>query len=1012
MDGKKYALANNGWIWNADPFQNFAESGSDAYLLREVIVWGDCVKLRYGSCQEDNPWLWQHMAEYTKQMASMFEAFRIDNCHSTPIHVAEFLLREARSVRSDLFVCAELFTGSAEKDLQFVSRLGINSLIREAMVAWDSNEIARLALNYGGRMFGSFSSDAKTTSIPHNIFFDCTHDNEPPAQKRLPQDTLSNSAIVAFSNCATGSTFGYDHFIPQHLNIVSEKRKYDLQSEAPMAALKALLNDLHCQMNAEKCTEIYTQRYAHDVIQVSRDNPQTRRGYTLITRCAYQSSDDTTCAFEEISFPGYDIECLFTARVSHLGPYQRNRTLINGIPATIEVQSSKCDWFASTHTESGSTVHLKSLEPGAVIVLRRQLIAKLPGEVNSAALQSIVKDLTLIDLNYLIYKCDAEERDEFPQNGVYNVPGYGALAYCGFAGAWLVLKSQIVPHDVLEHPLCENLRQGTWLLEYLLARLQRKGFTKFPDWFSGEIEAIKQTPQFLRPKYTWTLLEAIMHACQQRAFSLMNPKLANCSDFDRQLAMASVQLIGQVPSTGLHPTGPSQASLSAGLPHFSTHHMRCWGRDIFISFRGLFLHCGRFSEAREHLLAFAGCTLHGLIPNLLDSARRPRFNARDATWWFLQALQDYCKFAPEGHAILNAQVPLRFPDDEYIDCTHPAIFSKSLVLHEIVQSILQKHATGIHFREWNAGPALDSVMRDEGFQIDICTDWKTGFIHGGNRWNCGTWMDKMGESELAGNRGVPSTPRDGAPIEIIALLKSTLDWLAVLPEFGFKGVQKDSNSFISFSEWAQLLEDSFERHFYIPEDASADKEYALQPELIKRRGIYKDVLGSTSVDADYQMRPNHLLAMAIAPSLFNPRHARRALILAERHLTGPLGMRTLDPADPQYRPDYFNGHDSTDASIARGANYHQGPEWLWCMGFYLRAWLTFNLTTADTKSTRKLVLTRLQPHRHFLFKSAAGGLPELTNAEGRECADSCWLQAWSMACILDVLMELEWDGHE
>lgn len=148
-DPNALALANNGWIWDADPLQNFAEPPSKSYLRREVIVWSDCVKLRYGSSPDDNPWLWSYMREYVSSLAVIFDGFRIDNCHSTPLHVGVEMLDTARAVNPNLYVCAELFTGNEEMDLHFVRRLGINSLIRESMNGWDPKEFSRLLHRHG-----------------------------------------------------------------------------------------------------------------------------------------------------------------------------------------------------------------------------------------------------------------------------------------------------------------------------------------------------------------------------------------------------------------------------------------------------------------------------------------------------------------------------------------------------------------------------------------------------------------------------------------------------------------------------------------------------------------------------------------------------------------------------------------------------------------------------------------------------------------------------------------------
>ena len=46
-DRAKYCMACNGWVINSNSIKNFAEYDSNAYLRREIVIWGDSVKLRF-----------------------------------------------------------------------------------------------------------------------------------------------------------------------------------------------------------------------------------------------------------------------------------------------------------------------------------------------------------------------------------------------------------------------------------------------------------------------------------------------------------------------------------------------------------------------------------------------------------------------------------------------------------------------------------------------------------------------------------------------------------------------------------------------------------------------------------------------------------------------------------------------------------------------------------------------------------------------------------------------------
>ncbi|OJJ39871.1 hypothetical protein ASPWEDRAFT_151359 [Aspergillus wentii DTO 134E9] len=1054
---KALALANNGWIWNADAMRDNAGPDSKAYLRREVIVWGDCVKLRYGSGLEDSPFLWNFMTKYTRLMAKYFSGFRIDNCHSTPLPVAEYLLDEARKVRPNLTIFAELFTGSEEADYVFVKRLGINALIREAMQAWSTGELSRLVHRHGGRPIGSFDMDLPSAGSSHAIasanagegkqiishirptpvqalFMDCTHDNEMPAQKRDAKDTLPNAALVSMCASAIGSVMGYDEIYPKIVDLVHETRPYlskfseteDLQvgpGEGGIGSIKKLLNELHTMMGVDGYDETHVH-HDGEFITVHRVHPKTRKGIFLIAHTAYPGCQDSNASLPPTHITGTRAKQIGTWVLSvDADDDTRAETLadkqyLKGLPSRVS------ELEGITVEEHGNNTIISVLDtfvPGAIALLETWI----PGAERSEGLDNYIKQgadeafsgLSLIDLNFALYRCDAEEKDSSDgQDGVYNIPNYGPLVYAGLQGWWSVLEN-VIRYNKLGHPLCDHLRQGQWALDYIIGRMekvaQKEGYValnKPAMWLQEKFQAVRDLPSFLLPRYFATIVQVAYNAAWKRSIHLLGSNIQHGQEFIHQLAMVSVQQTGYVNSASLWPT-KKVPSLAAGLPHFATDWARCWGRDVFISLRGLFLCTGRFDDAKEHILAFASVLKHGMIPNLLSSGKLPRYNSRDSVWFLLQAIQDYTEMVPNGIQLLNEKVPRRFLpyDDTWFPFDDPRAYSKSSTIAEIIQEVVQRHANGLSFQEYNAGSDLDVQMRPEGFQIDVKVDWETGLIFGGSQSNCGTWQDKMGESEKAGNKGVPGTPRDGAAIEITGLVYSTLTWVARLHEAGVyqnQGVDIEGGKSVTFKDWATKIKDNFERCYFVPLNPSDDAQYEVDAKIVNRRGIYKDLYKSGKPYEDYQLRANFPIAMAVSPDLFTPSNALAALATADTALLGPVGIATLDPSDLNYRPYYNNSEDSTDFSTSKGRNYHQGPEWVWQRGYFLRAFLHFDLFRRKTAEERteafQQVTRRLEGCKKALRESPWKGLTELSNKNGEHCADSSPTQAWSAGCLLDV----------
>lgn len=117
----------------------------------------------------------------------------------------------------------------------------------------------------------------------------------------------------------------------------------------------------------------------------------------------------------------------------------------------------------------------------------------------------------------------------------------------------------------------------------------------------------------------------------------------------------------------------------------------------------------------------------------------------------------------------------------------------------------------------------------------------------------------------------------------------------------------------------------------------------------------------------------------------------------------------FEKSDLNYVPNYVNDDDSSDFKRAGGFNYHNGPEWLWLMGYYIRAKLYWSKQQDDptiVQQTIEHVRQIVSSHMELIFSNDWKGLPELTDADGQPCPYSCTVQAWTSATLLEAFYDL------
>jgi predicted glycogen debranching enzyme len=289
-----------------------------------------------------------------------------------------------------------------------------------------------------------------------------------------------------------------------------------------------------------------------------------------------------------------------------------------------------------------------------------------------------------------------------------------------------------------------------------------------------------------------------------------------------------------------------------------------------------------------------------------------------------------------GHYVRDGLIPNMFPEGENTGLYHTA--DATLWFFHALDRYLA--ATGDRDTLRALLPTLLDIVDHHlrGTRYGIGVDPADGLLRQGAENVQLTWMDAKCDGWVV-------TPRRGKAVEINAL------WHNALRLMGGWLEAEGSPRAPEMAEHAYRAQEAFNRRFWYEEG-----------------GHLYDVVDGPEGD-DAACRPNQVFAISLPHPVLDPARWATVVDVVRRQLLTPVGLRSLAPGHPDYKPRYWGNLRSRDAA------YHQGTVWGWLIGPFVDAWLKVH--PEDRK-----------------------GASEVFDAEEPFTPRACVAQAWSVAEVL------------